>query len=318
MTVPGSVTVTAIVVAYNSSAHLASCLAALLAATDGPLEILVVDNASPDDTAAAVLATGVAARVIRMPRNAGFAVACNAGAREATGDYICFVNPDARVAPGAFDALLDASRRRPDHLLYSGRVETPDGHLDAGCCSALPSLWEYTCFATGLSTAFPRSRLFDPRALGDWDRTDERVVPAISGAFLLARRESFAEIGGFDEGYFMYSEDVDLSLRATTAMRPPLFVPSAVAIHDGGGSSTSGAKARMVLTGKVTFMLKHWPPARRRVGIGLLLTGVGVRALGARITGRGQQWREAWAHRSDWRLGWRLDEPATRPAGSGL
>lgn len=297
--------VTAVVVAYNSAAHLAGCLSALAAAAPGAdLDIFVVDNASPDDTRAAVAATGIDARVVEMGRNAGFAAACNEGARAARGDYLCFVNPDARVAAGSIDVLVAVASRRPGHLLYSGRVERPDGRLDDGCCSALPSLWEYVCFATGLSTAFPRSRWFDPRALGNWDRADERVVPAISGAFFLAPRQAFLALGGFDEHYFMYSEDVDLSDRARQAGRPPLFVPDALAVHDGGGSSSSGAKAAMVLTGKATYLRKQWGPSRRVVGLGLLHAGVGGRAAGATVFHRGQQWREAWSARREWRRGW--------------
>lgn len=299
------IAVTAVVVAYASAMHLPSCLAAVRGACrEHDLDIVVVDNASPDDTRGALAGIDGDVRLVEMGRNAGFAAACNAGVAATGGEYVCFVNPDARPLPGAIDALVAAARRRPGHLLYSGKVVTPTGAIDGGCCSALPSLWEYVCFATGLSTAFPRSRWFDPRALGGWDRGDERVVPAVSGAFLLARREAFASTGGFDERYFMYSEDVDLSARAAAAGLPPLFVPDAVAVHDGGGSSTGGVKTAMVLRGKVTYLRAHWPPARRALGVGLLRLGTAVRAAGGRVAGRGQKWREAWADRRGWRHGW--------------
>lgn len=297
--------VTVVVVAYNSATHLATCIAAIRdACREHELEVIVVDNDSPDGTRLALATIDADVRLVEMRRNAGFAGACNAGVAVATGGYICFVNPDARPRPGAIDALVAAAHRRPDHLLYAGKVVTVAGVLDDGCCSALPTLWEYACFATGLSTAFPRSRWFDPAALGSWDRGDERVVPAVSGAFLLTRRGDFLSVGAFDERYFMYSEDIDLSSRAGAAGLPPLFVPDAVAVHDGGGSSTSGAKTTMVLRGKVTYLRAHWTPRRRALAVGLLHVGTCSRAAGALVAGRGGKWREAWSERRIWRQGW--------------
>jgi len=299
--VPG---VAVVVVAYRSADDLGPCLAAVRAACrEHPLQIVVVDNDSPDDTAAAVRGEpGVV--LVEMGRNAGFAAACNAGVAATGAEHVCFVNPDSRPRPGAIDALVAATVRRPGHALYSGRVVTTTGALDPGCCSALPSLWEYVCFASGLSTAFARSRWFDPASLGAWDRNDERAVPAVSGAFVLARRRDLEELGGFDERYFMYSEDVDLSTRAGRRGTPPLLVPSAVAVHASGGSSTSGAKTSMVLAGKVTYLRIHWSGPRRRAAVALLLTGTAARAAGSTMLRRGAKWREAWATRDRWRSGW--------------
>jgi hypothetical protein len=295
--------VAVVVVAYRSAGDLPGCLASIRAASADDAELLVVDNDSPDDTAAAVR-DDPGVTLVAMGRNAGFAAACNAGVAAASAEYVCFVNPDARPAPGSIDALVAAARRAPRHALYSGKVVTPAGSVDAGCCLALPSLWEYVCFATGLSTAFPRSRWFDPAALGGWDRGDERPVPAVSGAFLLVRRSDFLALGGFDERFFMYSEDVDLSARAGAAGRGPLFVPAAVAVHASGGSSTSGPKTVMVLRGKATYLLLHWRGGRRRAALGLLVAGAGLRAAASRVTGRGSKWRDAWAARRVWRAGW--------------
>ena len=295
--------VAVVVVAYRSAADLPGCLAAIRAASVAEMDVVVVDNDSPDDTASAVRDAGDVV-VVPMGRNAGFAAACNAGVAAVSADYVCFVNPDARPAPGSIDALVDAATRRTGHALYSGKVVTPAGTVDAGCCAALPSLWEYVCFASGLSTAFRHSRWFDPAALGGWDRADERPVPVVSGAFLLVRRSDYRALGGFDERFFMYSEDVDLSWRSALAGRGPLFVPTAVAVHTSGSSSTRGAKATMVLRGKATYLRLHWPPVRRRLGVALLLAGTGVRAAGSRVTGRGRAWRQAWAARRVWRGGW--------------
>lgn len=161
-------TVAVVVVAYLSAAHLGPCLESMSAGCrEHPLELVVVDNASPDDTRA-VLGSRPDVSLVEMGRNAGFAAACNAGAATTAADFVCFVNPDARVLAGSIDALIAEAERRPEHLLYSGKVVGPDGRIDRGCCSALPSLWEYVCFASGLSTAFPRSmvRPGRPRSVG--------------------------------------------------------------------------------------------------------------------------------------------------------
>jgi GT2 family glycosyltransferase len=297
--------VTCIVVAYRSARHLPACLRSLSCAVGAHrAEIIVVDNASPDDTAAAVAASSVPAAVVDLETNLGFAGAANVGVRAARGEFVCFLNPDAVAESGSVAALVDAAVRRPGHLLYSGRVVNQDGRLDPGCCLPLPSLWEYTCFATGLSTVMRGHRLFDPASLGGWARDDEQPVPVVSGAFVLAPRERLLALGGWDPRYFMYSEDVDLSHRAHAVGLPPLLVPQAVAVHEGGGSSSSGEKTCMVLRGKATFLRRRWGPPRRAAGLGLLLAGVGLRTAAGIVTGRAPQWRVAWRRRRDWLAGW--------------
>jgi hypothetical protein len=300
--------VSVVVVAYNSAGLLAQTLDAAAAAADGlSHELVVVDNASPDRRTGEVVrsaATGRPVRLVELAENVGFGRAVNLGVQLATGEFVCLLNPDARPEPGAVTELVAAARRRPRHLLYTGRVVGPSGEVDPGCCSALPSLHEYLCFATGLSTAFPRNRWLDPRSLGRWARQDERVVPAVSGAFLLFRRAEFLDAGGFDPDFFMYSEDTDLSARAHRLWRPPLLVPTAGAVHENGASSSTAGKAEMVLRGKCTYLLKQWPPRKAATGVALLQAGVGLRAAGARLTGRAGHWREVWAARSRWREGW--------------
>ena len=105
----------------------------------------------------------------------------------------------------------------PGHGLYGGRTLWPDGTVCPGSCWGKPSLWSLFCFSTLLSTVFKGSRVFDPESLGGWQRDTVREVDIVTGCLLLAPREVWDELGGFDERFFMYGEDGDLALRAAAS-----------------------------------------------------------------------------------------------------
>lgn len=299
--------VSVVVVAYRSAGQLAGCLRSLSAAAgDVSYQTVLVDNASPDDSAAVALATDPTCEIVTLDHNAGFAGGVNAGVRAATGEYILLLNPDVVLRPGALAALVAFARAHPEHRLYGGRTVHDNGSTDPRSCWGLPSLWSFTCFATGLSTAFPRSPLFDPESLGRWERDSVREVGAISGALLLVPRELMTALGGLDERYFMYSEDIDFAVRARALGARPVITPDAIAVHDAGASSTTVGKAVMVLKGKITYARLHWSPVQARVAALLLLAGVALRALLARVAGRGRgaHWPAVFRARHDWLVGW--------------
>lgn len=301
--------VTVIVVSYNTRELTLRSLASLAAASGSvPYEVILVDNASTDDSAGAVDRSGLAAKVLRLPRNVGFARAVNAGAAHARGQYLMLLNPDATPVGDVVDALLGFALAHPRHRVYAGRTLRADGTDDGRSVFALPSLWSYLCFATGLSTVFRRSRLFNPDELPGLDRAVPAEVPAASGCLLLLERAFFESIGGFSPAYFMYSEDVDLCARAAAAGAAPVLVPAAKVVHVGGASSTSAGKRVMVLRGKTTYLRLHWSRQRAAAGRALLAAGVAVRAAGSRVTGRAGYWREVWAQRSTWLAGWPAGE----------
>jgi len=161
-------------------------------------------------------------------------------------------------------------------------------------------------FATMLSTAFKRSRVFDPESLGAWNRDSVREVPIITGCLLLIRRSEWERLGGFDEAYFLYGEDSEFSARAGLAGLRRVIVPDAVIMHDVGGSSDrGGAKGCMVLAGKVTYLRRTWSPMRAHLGVGLLVAGVGLRAGLERATRRSRApWSAVWRRRADWVQGY--------------
>jgi len=306
-----SATVTTIVVTYNNERQITDCLTSLRADPATAGAIIVLDNASADGTAAIVEESFPDVHLIRSPENLGFGRACNEAAAHATGEYVAFVNPDTVLQGDAITQLLVYAERRPEGGIYGGRSLTQDGEAGMESCYAPPSLWGAWCFGTGLSTAFPRSR-FDPESLGRWNRDSERDVGVVTGLLMLVRRELWERLGGFDDDFFMYSEDVDLSMRATRLGYRPCITPKAVVVHEGGGSAPStGAKRVLLLTGRVTFMRKQWPLLRRTAGISLLLLGVGLRAAGG-----GDGWGHAWRHRAQWARGYPSVASAPNPAAA--
>jgi hypothetical protein len=249
-------------------------------------------------------------RVLEPAENIGFARGVNRAAELARGEHLLLLNPDALVHPGAVERLVRFASEHPEHGLYAGKNLEPDGTVNATSVRGLPSLWSLTCFATMLSAAFPGSPLFDPESLGGWKRDSVREVGAAVGSFLLVRRDVWQALGGFDPRFFMYSEDVDLCLRAAKQGRRPVFVPDAVVTHERGASTDGGAeRMALIYRGKATLVRKHWPAGKRELGLSLLWTGVGLRALAATVTRRRSEsgpglWRGVWRRRRTWIRGY--------------
>ncbi|MGW0431116.1 glycosyltransferase [Micromonospora sp. NPDC003197] len=297
--------VSLIVVSYQTRELILRALSMLRASHPTvPYEVIVVDNASTDGSANAVADAFPDVRVVRLAHNVGFARAVNVGAEQATGDWLLLLNPDTEPVGDVLGELVRFARAHPAHRIYAGRTLHADGTDDGRSVFALPSLWAYVCFATGLSTVLRCSPLANPEELPKRDRTAGGPVPAASGCLLLIERALFIELDGLAPDYFMYSEDIDFCARATERGAGPALVPSAQVRHVGGASSTSVGKRVMVLRGKTTYLRLRWSRPRAALGQTLLATGIAVRALGARLTGRAGYWRGVWAQRRSWLSGW--------------
>lgn len=279
---------------------------------DLPLEVIVVDSKSPDDTPDAVAKAFPQVRLFAMEENVGFARANNIAAAAATSDWLLLLNPDTVVQDRALERLLAFAEQHPSHGLYGGRTLSGTGNLDPRSCWGRITPWSAFCFASGLSTLFPDHRWFDPESLGGWRRDSVREVDVISGCLLLVRRSLWEQLGGFDERYWMYGEDADLCARARRAGARPVVTPDATITHLVGASSDSaGAKTVQLMRAKATLIRTHWRPRLRPVGIALLEIGVGMRALVFSVSGAGNRsgakatfWREAWRQRRGWRAGY--------------
>jgi N-acetylglucosaminyl-diphospho-decaprenol L-rhamnosyltransferase len=307
-------TIAFVVVTYNNAGHIAGCLRSIAAQRpNAGSRIIVLDNASTDGTADLVEQGWTDVRVIRSPANLGFARACNRATEGIATRFVLMVNPDAILQPGCIDALLDVAARHPRAGLYGGRSYTPEGEVDRYSCFGRPTLWGLCCFATGLSAIFARSRWLNPEGIGAWARDTERPVGVVSGCLLLVDRIAWERLGGFDGQFFMYGEDVDLSVRAAGLGYAPMITPAAGVVHIGGASSSPVNKHILLFRGKITLARKLWTGPRRRAAEGLLAGGVLLRAVLSRARGAPASpglrtspkvWVELWQRRGEWRDGW--------------
>lgn len=236
--------VSVVMVVYMTGEALEQSLACVLA---DPLvdELVVVDNGSApgqferlralaDQDSRVVLVTGQG--------NVGFAKGANLGARTAKSDHLVFLNPDAFLQPGCVAALVREIETQPVPSIVGGRVLNPDRTEQRGArrgeitpISALLSM-------SGLAKAVPAWGRFEVH--WEQDALPDQVAPAptISGACFCMRRADFDAVGGFDEGYFLHVEDVDLCWRVREAGGKVLFHPKAEVVHIGGTSQTSPLK----------------------------------------------------------------------------
>jgi GT2 family glycosyltransferase len=301
--------VSVLIVSYNTRELLRRCLRSLDEAIgSSDHEVIVLDNASSDGSADMVAEAFPAVTLVRSSTNLGFAAGVNEAARRATRNHLLLLNPDTELRPGAVDALLDAKARHPEVGLIGGRTLTPEGSLDRRSCWGLPTAWSTFCFGTGLSAAFAGSSVFDPETLGSWPRDTERRVGAVSGALLFIDRKLWLALDGFDEDYFMYSEDIDLASRALARGRPAMLTPDAVATHVVGASSRDSAdKMVLVMAGKATYFRKNMSPLSRRWALAMLWLGTALRGVAQSRLGRrsgNRDWAALWRCRHDWLPGY--------------
>jgi glycosyltransferase involved in cell wall biosynthesis len=276
-----------LVVGYNAADWLDRCLTSVFGpgSPSRTFEVVLVDNASTPPLAGVLDQDDERLRIVTLEQNVGFGAGVNLAASLSSGDNLLLLNPDTEVLPGSIDALCDFLEEDPSRGLVGGRTVGPDGALDARSSWAAPTLWSQFCFATGLTTALPRSPRFNPEPMPGWARDTERDVDVVTGCLLLVGRELWQDLGGFDTTFFMYGEDV---------------------VHAGGASSTTAAKTEMVLRGKATLYRKHGTRWTRQLSQILLKGGVGLRALleGRRGPQHDRVWRSAWRARRDWGRGW--------------
>ncbi|MEO6867595.1 MAG: glycosyltransferase family 2 protein [Gaiellales bacterium] len=280
--------VSVIVVTYNASDHVGPCLNAVLGSGgDGvKLELLVVDNASSDDTVALVRRGWPAARIIETGRNGGMAAGNNVGMLAAAGRSFLLLNSDAYLEPGALRVMLDRLDAEPAGTVaaVAPRLINEDRSPQRSV-RGFPTIWRYATEFLYLRRIAPRTRMFNAFYGGGLDLSRAQRVEWATGACMLVPRAAVDAVGLMDEAYFMYGEEVDWLQRMLGVGRSVAWEPAAVAVHLGGGSARSswGTLYQRQLANHVRYMARaHGVRAARRTRR-LLLAALTVRAAGWRV-----------------------------------
>ncbi|MCS7176548.1 MAG: glycosyltransferase [Candidatus Kapabacteria bacterium] len=235
---PPTCELSVVIVSHNVAEFLRQCLRSLRQALAGiDAEVLVVDNASEDDTVTRLSAEFPEVHWIALPANIGFGKANNIGIAQARGRYILLLNPDTLVHPNALRTLLDYMAHHPEVGIAGCRVLNADGTFQETCRRGFPTPWVSFTRLFGLERLAPRSRLFARYAQRFRPEDEVGYAEVISGAFMLCRRELLQELGGFDPEYFLYGEDVDLCYRAHRAGWRIGYVGTATVVHFKGESA---------------------------------------------------------------------------------
>ncbi len=251
--------VSVIIVNWNARAYLEQCLESLSeSACCHPMEVIVVDNASSDGSTEAVVRRFPYVHLLRNSENVGFARGNNLGIAASTGRYLCLVNSDVRLLPGCIDRLIEYCENHPEVGMVGPKAFNADGTVQR-TCRGTPGLWNMLCRALALDRLFPSCTVFTGYQLRHWDQGCLRPVDILGGWFWLVRRQAVKQVGLLDEDFFMYAEDMDWCKRFRQQGWQLVFVPSAQAIHYGGGSS-SNAPIRFQIElyrGDLQYWVKH-------------------------------------------------------------
>ncbi len=251
-----------IIVNWNSGTQLAECLASLPSALDGSFRlelVIVVDNASTDGSASRFVADRLPLQLIANQINRGFAAACNQAAARCTADYLLFLNPDTRLSNTSLQAPIAFMEQAENaHVGTLGvQLVDADGVVSRTCARALtPGMIIRRILGIDRLLA----PLFPSHVMTDWEHAQTREVDHVTGAFFLVRRELFRALGGFDERFFVYLEDVDFSVRSNHAGWRTCYLASTTVYHKSGGSSEQIKAERLFysLRSRILFGYKHF------------------------------------------------------------
>jgi N-acetylglucosaminyl-diphospho-decaprenol L-rhamnosyltransferase len=274
-----------VAVTYSPGEALTGFLESLAGATSRPVEVVLADNGSTDGAPEAAAARYPHVRLLRTGGNVGYGSAVNAGMAGLTEGHALVANPDVRFEPGSVDELLGAAARWPRAATLGPAIRTPQGQL-------YPSARDLPRLSTGIGHAavgwvWPGNP-WTARYRREREEPRERPAGWLSGSCLLVDVAAFTSVGGFDPGYFMYFEDVDLAERLGRRGWLHVYVPSAVVVHE-GGQATSREPHRMARVHHTSALryLSHRHRGRRNAPLrAAFRAGLGARMLISYVSGR--------------------------------
>ncbi|WP_298770836.1 glycosyltransferase [uncultured Fibrobacter sp.] len=226
-----------IIIAYNSCDFIPACLKSIRDACENvDAQIIVLDNGSSEPILPEIKNFFPEVLWIDSKENLGFGKGCNLAEKQATKPYLFFINPDTIVSRDSFTKVLDFATEHPDAGTVGCRILNEDGSIQWACRRSFPNPLSAISKTVGLASMFPKSKLLASYNMTYADPDQVTEVDAISGSFFCIRRDLYEQLGGFDEDFFMYGEDLDLCFRAKSAGCKNYYTPTTNILHFKGQS----------------------------------------------------------------------------------
>ncbi len=277
-----------IIVNYNVKYFLEQCLHSVLRAVeDLNAEILVIDNASSDGSIDYLKPLFPSVNFIASSKNLGFGKANNLAFQQAKGEYILFLNPDTIVPEDCFNKCINFLEQHSKAGALGVRMLDGSGDFLPESKRSFPSTSAAFFKAIGLSDAFQRSKFFNKYSLGYLDEKQDHLVDVLAGAFMMIRKKVLESVGGFDEQFFMYGEDIDLSYRIRKAGFENWYLAAAPIIHFKGESMKkwSADHVKVFYEAMIVFVKKHYNGSGAGLLRLMLITGIRVKSLVSLLKG---------------------------------
>lgn len=249
-----------IIVNYNVKEFIQNLIHSIVKAAVGvQYEVIIIDNASDDGSVEFIKGKFPDVKLISNSVNRGFSKANNQGLAIAKGEYLLLLNPDTLMREDTLLKMLDFFKSNPEVGLAGCKLLNPDGSFLPDCRRSFPGPWTSFCKVTGLSSLFPNSRIFARYNLTYLDENQTYEVDAVSGAFMMLKRSVFEKIGGLDEQFFMYGEDLDLCYRVQKAGYKVFYVHNTQIIHYKGESTKRSSidETKIFYEAMNLFVKKH-------------------------------------------------------------
>jgi GT2 family glycosyltransferase len=251
-----------IMVNRNSGGYLRECLASIAALDCGSFTLAgvhVVDDASTDGSADGLERYDLPIGLVRTSRHTGYGACCNLAARRGNGDYLLFLNTDTTLARDSLTGAV-AFMEHPENVrvaIAGIRLIGEFGEVNRDC-ARFPTVTRYIVRMLALDRMFPR--YFLSNLMTEWDHKTTREVDQVIGAYMLMRRAAFEALGGYDEQFFVYMEDLDLSLRAVQHGWRSVYIADTYAYHKGGGTATKVMDESLFfnLRSRIQYGFKHF------------------------------------------------------------
>jgi GT2 family glycosyltransferase len=286
--------VSVLIVTHNSGSHIGRCIESL-DQTFVAHELLLLDNASTSGRQELHAYAGPRASVIYSAVNSGFAAGVNVLARRARGDYLLLLNPDCYLQTGCLENLVDVAAGRPDAAVFGAKVLRVNGRTNALPAGWAPSVRKMLVHAVGLGWLTSRVRglyIYDRHV-----REEPVELDWVGGSCMLIRTAVFVAAGGFDESYFMYSEDLAFCHTVRQLGWKVLLAPRALALHEEGGSQSGTGPSELWVTNLLRFHSEtcSTPASAALFRITLALSLL-LRCLGCVVTGDGTRAARFWRY----------------------